>query len=722
MQILERRLGLFSVVSISMSSMVGSGIFILPGIGFDATGPSLYLAFLLSAICILPAAISKSELATAMPSSGGTYVYVERTFGPLAGTIAGLGLFLSILLKASFALVGIGAYFSVISSFPLIPTILTFLAAICLLNIFGVGKVSNFLTIVLFVTIIGMAVLSIYSVPHWNFDNLNPFMTKGTYGLAEAAGLVFVSFAGVTKVAAIAEEIKNPEKNLPRGILLSLLIVTLVYCGMSFILAVVFKNVEITGNLMPIHRLAEKVGGEGIAITTAIIAVLTMVNTSNAGVLAGSRFPFAMARDKLLPSFLGRLHKNFLTPIASIVLSSVIIAIVLTTMDVTKIAKLASAFMILIYMVENVAVVVLRETRIQWYKPTYKSPLYPWVQVFGILSGAFLLWQMQELALYAILVIAIPGILLFAFYSRKRTTRRGVIGIRGRRTDLLQQEDLQKPLDPFAASDFVRDAKVIVTIFGKERSPEMLIETGLAICDKSELEVLNISEVPEQTNLHDVVEEPPALRSLRRRVLAMVSETGQSVFFDRVVSHDMSRTIFEVSQRLHCKWLMIEWRGRNRGTLTFDNPIGWLKSHLHCNLAIFRDTGIRYIRKILVLINVDRNDPLVLETAEHLARVNKAQVTLVRFAHEDVDIEKIRFEKSYLNNLKDKLKVITHTKVLTGRNEIKTLLTETVEFDLFVLGSADHTFVRTIVGAYDDKLIAGAACSVLAVHASSNLE
>jgi hypothetical protein len=568
-----------------------------------------------------------------------------------------------------------------------------------------------------------MVILSIYSIPIWDFTNLEPFMPKGKTGLTVAAGLVFVSFAGVTKVAAIAEEIKNPEKNLPRGILLSLLIVTIIYCGMSFILAVSFKNSEIVGDLMPIYRLAEKVGGPTIAIIMSIIAVLTMVNTSNAGVLAGSRFPFAMARDNLLPAFLGKLHKGFLTPIASIILSCLIIAFVLTTMNVTKIAKLASAFMILIYMVENVAVVVLRETRIQWYKPSYKSPFYPWVQVFGILSGVFLLSQMRELAVFAITVIAIPGIMLFFFYSRKRTTRRGVVGIKGRRTDLLQdQEEQDIVVTPFTANDFVRDAKVIVSIFGKERSAEMLIDMGLAICDNSELEVLQISEVPEQTNLLDVVEEPPRLRSLRRRVLAMVSETGQSVHFDRVVSHDMSKTIFEISQRLHCKWLMIEWRGRNRGALTFDNPIGWLKSHLHCNLAIFRDTGIRYIRKIMVLVSVDRNDPLVLETAEHLARVNKAQVTLVRFAHEEVEMEKIRFEKSYLDSLKDKLKVITHTKVLTGKNEIKTLLSETVEFDLFVLGSADHTFIRTIVGAYDDKLIAGAACSVLAVHASSNLE
>ena len=101
MKTLERRLGLGSVIAIGISSMLGSGIFVLPGIAAATTGPSAWLAYLLAGIGILPAALSKSELSTAMPTSGGTYVYLERTFGPLAGTLAGLGLFMSILLILS---------------------------------------------------------------------------------------------------------------------------------------------------------------------------------------------------------------------------------------------------------------------------------------------------------------------------------------------------------------------------------------------------------------------------------------------------------------------------------------------------------------------------------------------------------------------------------------------------------------------------------------------
>ena len=107
------------MIAISIGGMLGSGIFVLPGIAAAKTGSSIWLAYLLAAICILPAALSKSELATAMPSSGGTYLYIERAFGPIFGTIAGIGLWLSLLLKSAFALVGFGAYLSVLAKMPL---------------------------------------------------------------------------------------------------------------------------------------------------------------------------------------------------------------------------------------------------------------------------------------------------------------------------------------------------------------------------------------------------------------------------------------------------------------------------------------------------------------------------------------------------------------------------------------------------------------------------
>ena len=157
MKKLKRKLGLSSVIAISIAGMLG-GIFVLPGIAAAKTGSSIWLAFLLAAICILPAVLSKSELATAMPKSGGTYVYIERAFGPLFGTISGLGLWISLLLKSAFCLVGFGAYLLVFTdtTIPIKYLSVIFLFLIMILNIFGVKKVGKVQLFVVIVSILGV--------------------------------------------------------------------------------------------------------------------------------------------------------------------------------------------------------------------------------------------------------------------------------------------------------------------------------------------------------------------------------------------------------------------------------------------------------------------------------------------------------------------------------------------------------------------------------------
>ena len=729
MQSLERKLGLMSVTTIGISSMIGPGIFVLPGIGIAATGPSLFIAFALSALIVLPAAMGKAELATAMPTSGGTYVYIERTFGPLCGTVAGLGLFLSILFKSAFALIGLGAYFNVLSSFPLYPTILSFLAIITTLNILGVSKVSSFLSFFLLLTLAGLLVTIGLSIPLWDASHFSQLLPHGYSGLADATALVFVAYAGVTKVAAIAGEVKAPQKNLPRGILLSLAIVAVLYCGVSFTLSGVFSSVAMAGEIRPIYHLAQHTGYRYLGLIMAAIAVITMVNTSNAGLLAASRFPFAMSKDRLLPAWFSQLSHGFLTPIASILLSGAIIALVALTMDVVRIAKLASAFMIMIYLVENICVIILREARPQWYKPGYQAPWYPFLQLFGIISTAILLYFMGQTALVAITAIAIPGTIFYFIYAAKRTTRKGVVGIKSRRSDLIEEQPRHR-LDDFLNTQ--RSAQVVVGLFGKEKSADILVEIGLALAAESPLEVASLIEVPEQITLQDIVSEPQEIRSLRRRVQAMaqarrpVGTSGHlgQIHFDSIVTHDLAKAIYQISQCVHCKWLLTEWRGRSRGALTIHRPIGWLKSHLHCHLAIYRDAGVRYIKSLLVMVDGDNNDQIVLETAHHLADIYDAKITLVKWLNQELAHEQAVGQAQRLQTmateLSSQLRVKVEARLIEGKNQVASIVNETVEHDLLIIGGRDHSLINSLWGAVDDRIIEQAACSVMAVHAASH--
>ena len=739
MKKIEGNLSLLPVISISISAMLGSGLFVLPGIAFLKTGSSVWVAYLLAAVAVLPAALSKSELASAMPTSGGTYVYLERTFGPLVGTVAGLGLWLSLLFKSALALVGFGSYLEVLADVNLYQTSMGLLVAIIFLNIIGTGKVSKALTFIVGFTLFILVFLEFASINYIQHDKATELFPFGMTGLFEATALVFVSYAGVTKVAAIAEEIKDPAKNLPRGILLSLLIVTILYCSVNFILSMTFSADQLSNNLKPIYDLGAMVGGKWGGIIVAVTAILCMTSMANAGLLASSRFPFAMSRDHLFPSIFGKINSRFLTPTTSIIASGVIIGLAISFLNIEVIAKLASAFILIIYVSESIAVIVLRETRVQWYMPKYKSLFYPWAQIFGIVSGLALLSSLgiSVIAKCAALIV-IPGVLFYLVYGRRYTTRKGVLGFRLPRRDLVEEQikDENEP-EPVTSLDLTEDAMVIVSLFGKERSPEMLIEMGAALADGNRLEVAHLTEVPEQTDLRDFADEPMGLNSLRRRVIAMAMQHKIPVTFDPIVSHDLLKSIYTMSTRLHSRWLMVEFGGRTRGAFTMHNPIGWLQDHLDCHLGIFRDAGVRYIRKIMVIMKDHHNDQMIIDTADHLCRVHKAEMTLVGFIGGQAQPEEVQDKidvieasrQDYIGGINSAREVAlgksdytgSHisVKVIQGVELISSFVKASAEYDLMVFGVdiyRGRSWDKKIFGGVDDRLTEKAHCSVLKIR------
>ena len=156
---LERRLGFFSVVIISLSAMIGSGLFVLPSLAFEMVGGGAWLAYVLAALVVIPGALNKSELASAMPTSGGSYVYIERVFGPMYGTMTGLALWASFLLKAAFALIGFSAYLMFVQSYlgtdvSDIQAALGMLALITVINVLGLKRIKSVQTPVLTLSLI----------------------------------------------------------------------------------------------------------------------------------------------------------------------------------------------------------------------------------------------------------------------------------------------------------------------------------------------------------------------------------------------------------------------------------------------------------------------------------------------------------------------------------------------------------------------------------------
>jgi len=436
---LKKELGLLDVYVIALGPMLSSGFFLLPGLAAAKTGPSVVLAYFLAGLLVLPAMLSKAELATAMPRAGGTYYFLDRSLGPMVGTVGGLGTWVVLVLKSAFALIGMGAYLSLIAGFPMKSVAIGLTIVFVLVNLVG-AKESSGLQRFLVIAVLGfLAVFTVNGLlsmaggesPRVLIETrLTPFFTHGAQGLFATIGLVFISYAGLTKVASISEEVQDPDRNLPLGMALALLTASVVYVvGVSIMVAVIDPDV-LHGDLTPIATAGLALFDwipRPVALGLIVVPVLAgLAAAGNAGILAASRYPLAMARDNLISPRFARLGR-FKTPTLALVATGALMVLAILTLDVLSVAKLASTFQLLIFGLVNLAVIVMRESRIEAYDPGFRSPGYPWVQVVGLLAPALLIAVMGLMPI--LFAIGLVGLCLVWYfqYARDRVVRSGAL-------------------------------------------------------------------------------------------------------------------------------------------------------------------------------------------------------------------------------------------------------------------------------------------------------
>ena len=716
---LQRTLSLPGAIAVSIGGML-SGIFVLPGLAVGITGSSVWLAFLVAALCILPAVLSKSELATAMPKSGGTYVYIERAFGPLFGTIAGIGLWLSLLLKSAFSLVGLSFYLYVLvevdESFTKYIALLALLL-IVVLNVFGVKKVEKTQLI-----IVSVSVLSLIAVVFLGFNTFDaalmaPAFSSGGSGFIAGVAFLYISYAGVTKIAAVAGEIKNPEKNLPRTMIVSLVLITSVYV---FVALVLVGNVEagvLSTDIKPIHTLFLSVGGKYFGYFGAVVGVVTLMSMANSGVLASSRFPFAMAKDKMMPQFLGVVNSRFMTPVLAIITTSLLIGFAILFLDVIKIAKLASAFKVLMFIFNELSVIVLRETNAQWYKPSFKSPFYPYVQLFGIISGVVLLSFLGIMPLISVFGVFVLGFIIFLIYG-KQSDRSGVISNYGILSFLFKGSFANKNTinqkNDFFDEITSADAEIVVPLLGEETSTEMLVEVASSINDKSKINTINLIEIPNQTFLEAIDTESPISESRKRRVLALKKTKGINVSYESLTTHDVANSINNITGQNNCKWLVMEWDGRESSGIFVGNPIGWLLRNVNSSLALFKDNGIRGFSKVLIALRPGRKNKNFITVADKICCHFDASLTLLNIVSASEKKHKVKRIESSSKELISNTQCVSNMKIIESNSPVEAVSEESAGYDLLILGTPEKdNWIRVLFGTGEDRFVKKAACSVL---------
>lgn len=420
---MKKEITFFSAFSIAAGAMISSGLFVLPGIAYALTGPSVIFAYLLAAFLMIPTIFAKSELSTAMPKAGGTYFYINRILGTPVGFVAGIANWFSIASKSAFALIGIGTFVLLFN--PHVSELqIRFIAsgvtlvftAVNLMSTKHSGRLQGWLVVFL-LFILGLFMLAGY--PSVDTGQFSFFFRKGYASFFAATGMVFISFGGITKIADMAEEIKDCARNVPKAMLYAFFVVSFIYIAVVTIVVGVLPHQSLMTTLTPVSDAARLFLGTPGMLLTALGAILAFITTANAGIMSAARSPLAMSRDKLLPPSISLISRRFDTPYVSVLFTGGFILTTILLLHIEDLVKLASGLILLLYIFDNLSLVIIRYSGIRNYRPAFKAPLFPVLQILAMTAYLWLIIKMGPKTIVMILTFLFLSVLAYLVFARK---------------------------------------------------------------------------------------------------------------------------------------------------------------------------------------------------------------------------------------------------------------------------------------------------------------
>ncbi|MFW5995085.1 MAG: amino acid permease, partial [Spirochaetia bacterium] len=429
--VLKKTLTTAGVFSLGAGAMVSSGLFILPAIAFSVAGRWVLISYALAGVFMIPALLTKLELTTAMPKAGGAFFYLTRIFGAPVGTVAGLADWFSIALKSAFALVGIGVFGSLLfpefgeTEFKIIAIVATVVfTALNIVSVEGTGRFQVFMVGFL-LTVLAFYVLAGYR--EMNFTHFTGEDSFDLYRVIATTGMVFISYGGITKIAAAVEEVKDPRKMLVPGILSAFFVVQAFYLLVVFVTVGAMEPEVLRASVSPLTDAAfgffSSTAMSRIAvILVAVAGILSFFTTANAGILSASRAPMAMSKDGLLPPVFGRISGRG-SPVAAILATSAFIIIIIAGLDIEELAKVASLFLLLVFFLESLGLIIARYSGVANYQPFFRAPLFPVLQILGLLVYGTLIVSQGAVPLAIAAGFSLLGLVWYFVYGRSGWSR-----------------------------------------------------------------------------------------------------------------------------------------------------------------------------------------------------------------------------------------------------------------------------------------------------------
>jgi len=734
---LRRDLGLLEIVMIGFGPTIGSTIFLLVGPGFAITGPSLVLAFILNFVVTMFTAMAYMELGSAFPETGGGYLWIRRSMRDPWGFLGGWLSWFGHMVVASFYIFGFGlGAVIMIKVFTGATTVSLALGGLVLgedaiIKLFAIGAAAIFIwlnyrgtkltgrseiavtallmAIVCAFIVFGLGRLSIGGA--FTMQNFTDFF-RGTSGwdqfvtLFAAMGFTFIVFEGYEIIAQTGEEVRNPEKNIPRAVFIVIGGSTVIFILVAFV--AIGLSGDCAGGPGPACRLLEQgpggVTGNNNAIAEIAATIMPLglpviafgvalgaLAALNSLIFSSSRVAFAMGRDGTLPHLLSELHPKKRTPHIAIAVSGFIIILITLSLDINRVAASADIMFLLLFLMVNWAVIVLRKTMPD-VKRYYLIPLFPLVPIVGIITKfmiAMSLWTIESPAWFIALGWIALGFVLHYLYKKKEV----VAGVTRVVSSVL----------PVARPKY----RVLLPLDDLERTELVDFASLVARVEGGELTLLHVVEVPETLPIDAIdrlylSEVRWALGRLRRRA----EEAGADVKARVEVSHRVIDAILDNVRDDETDLLILGWRGGWKKGRILGSNVDRFVQEAPCDVVVFKAAGMKEkLDRILVMNAPEWHVSYATGYAILLAKKHNAKITILSVVQTDLEAAK---EKAYSARLAEMCRthdVPFEEKMLRIRNIVDTVVDEAASYDLLVLGaSSEWRLTQFAFGPMQDQI------------------
>ncbi len=720
-----RNLGLFDASMIGIGAMIGAGIFVLTGIAAGEAGPAALLAFALNGVVTLLTALAYAELASVYPKSGGGYAYITKAFPGPAGFASGWMLWFCYIIACALYALGFGSYFweFIRRYFPPVADLVFSLAghqtpallmtalvsiSFVLINMRGTavtGSVENIITmakIFILAIFIAYGMKRIFQIPNEAAASFTPFLPNGAGGVVIAMGLTFIAFEGYDLIATVAEEIKSPEKTIPRATLISLAVTIFIYLMILLVCIGAIqpdsgKSWQFLGEYQEtaIARAAQNFMPSFGVVIIIFGGLLSTTSALNATILASSRVAFSMSRDKMLPPLLSRIHIKRRTPHIAIAVTGAIVVAMALLFPIQVIGSAASVMFLLTFSLVNLSLIALRR-KFPELKGAFRVPLYPATPIAAIILNMFLAvyqFNFDPRAWYIAIAWIIAGLFIYFIYFEKVTA-----------ADIPKVLEVQQ-----SKSDSTYSYRILVPLHNPDHViPLMKLGIPIAKAHEGEIIVLGVIDVPITLPPHEGMRFVHHKTPLLGKAIDYCNKQGVEVRSAIRIAHQVWDGILQAAEAEKATLVLMGWKGY---TTTRDRIMGEVTDkvvrHAPCDLITVKLMGDRPIRNILITTAGGPHASLAAEFAGIYHDAQGCEVTCCYVVEPNAGIDKREAARQWI----EKTVRLTHLegkvnmRLLEGKKVATALIRAASDYDLITIGaSKEGVFSNVLFGEIPEKV------------------